>query len=244
MPARFFVDLPLTAGAELDLPPGAARHAQVLRLQPGSAVVLFDGRGGEHEATIARMGRGAVGVRVGAHCGVERELARAVTIAVGMPANERMDALVEKAAELGAAAIQPLVCERSVLRLQGDRALKKQQHWKGVAIAAAEQCGRTRLPQVRMVMALAAWLHELPAGPDAGRWLLDPGAALSLAQAIDALPRAAPIVVLSGPEGGLAPAEREVALAAGFVAIDLGARVLRADTAPLAVLAALGLGEA
>lgn len=243
MPARFFVDLPVAEGAEFELPTGAARHAQVLRLQPGVGVVLFDGRGGEYDATIAHMGRSAVGVRVGTHRAVERELARTVTLAVGMPANERMDTLIEKATELGAAAIQPLICERSVLRLQGDRAAKKQQHWQGVAIAAAEQCGRTKMPRVHAVTPLAAWLQDLPAAP-AARWLLDPGAALPLAKTIDALPRDAAVVVLSGPEGGLAPTERELARAAGFVAVDLGPRVLRADTAPLAVLAALGLGDA
>src|SRR6185295_9204335 len=114
------------------------RHVQVLRLQPGDAITLFDGRGGEHVAEVLRMGRSEVAVQVGARHEVDRELAVAVTLAVGMPANDRMDALVEKATELGAAAIQPLLCERSVLRLAGERAQKKVAHWRGVAIAACE----------------------------------------------------------------------------------------------------------
>ena len=243
MPPRLYVDAPLAAGADLDLPPGAARHAQVLRLQPGDALVLFDGRGGEHAAAVTQMGRSAVSVRVGAHDDVERELACIVTLALGMPANERMDTLVEKATELGAAAIAPLVCERSVLRLQGERALKKQRHWQGVAVAAAEQSGRTRLPQVRDVLPFADWLQRLPGPGGAACWLLDPGSAAPLATAIAALSGATGVVMLSGPEGGLAPTERALALRAGFTALHLGARVLRADTAPLAALACLGALE-
>jgi 16S rRNA (uracil1498-N3)-methyltransferase len=239
MPARLYVDTPLETGAELELPPGAARHAQVLRLQPGDALALFDGRGGEHAATVTRMGRSAVAVRIGAHDAAERELACAVTLALGMPANERMDTLVEKATELGAAAIAPLVCERSVLRLQGERAAKKQQHWQGVAIAAAEQCGRTRLPCVDAVTPFATWLQGLARPIGQTRWLLDPGAARPLAAAMTSLRGAARIVVLSGPEGGLSPAERALARDAGFEPIALGPRVLRADTAPLAALACL-----
>ena len=240
MPARLFIiEPPLRAGAEFALPPSAARHVQVLRLQPGAELRLFDGGGGEHAATVLHMGRSEVRVRVGVHEAVDRELARPVTLAIGMPANERMDALVEKATELGAAAIVPLTCERSVLRLQGERALRKLAHWRGVAIAAAEQCGRTRLPGLHAVTTLPAWLNDLPARRGAARWLLDTGPAPPLASRIAALGDA-PLLLLSGPEGGLAPAERTLALAAGFVAVSLGPRVLRADTAPLAALACIG----
>jgi 16S rRNA (uracil1498-N3)-methyltransferase len=239
MPPRLYVDAPLATGADLELPPGAARHAQVLRLQPGDTLVLFDGRGGEHAATVTQMGRSAVAVRVGAHDAVERELACAVTLALGMPANERMDTLVEKATELGAAAVAPLVCERSVLRLQGERAAKKQRHWQGVAIAAAEQSGRTRLPRIEGVTPFAPWIDGLARPPGQVRWLLDPGSSTPLAQALVALPHAASVVVLSGPEGGLSPSEQALARNAGFVPVGLGPRVLRADTAPLAAFACL-----
>ena len=148
------------------------------------------------------------------------------------------------AVQLGAAAIAPLVCERSVLRLQGERAAKKQQHWQGVAIAAAEQCGRTRLPCVDAVTPFATWLQGLARPIGQTRWLLDPGAARPLAAAMTSLRGAARIVVLSGPEGGLSPAERALARDAGFESIALGTRVLRADTAPLAALACLAtLGD-
>ena len=163
MPARLFVDPPLVAGNDFSLPPNAARHAQVLRLQPGATLTLFDGCGGEFAATVAHMGRSEVRVHVGAHDPVRRELARSVTLALGMPANERMDTLVEKATELGVAALVPLTCERSVLRLHGERAEKKLAHWRGVAIAACEQSGRAQVPR-GLASRRAAVLVSLLAG--------------------------------------------------------------------------------
>lgn len=226
---RIHCPIPLAVGAGLALPPAAARHVQVLRLQPGHTLTLFDGRGGEYAATVTHMGRSEVRVEVGAHDPVEREASRAVHLALGMPANERMDWLVEKATELGAASIQPLAVERSVLRLAGERAEKKQLHWQGVAIAACEQCGRNRVPVVHPVRTLQAWLAM---APDGDRYLLSPAAG---APPLD--PGGGPAsVVLSGPEGGLNPAEEAAARNAGFSDANLGPRVLRAETAPLAAL--------
>jgi 16S rRNA (uracil1498-N3)-methyltransferase len=128
----------------------------VLRLQPGDGLTVFNGQGGEWDATVTRMGRQDVDLRIGAHVATARELACPVTIALGMPANERMDALVEKATELGVAAIQPLMCARSVLKLSGDRAEKRRAHWQAVAVAAAEQSGRTRVPAVAPILASSA----------------------------------------------------------------------------------------
>lgn len=247
--SRIFLPQPFVAGAILALPAAAARHVQVLRLQPGQTIELFNGDDGlDWPAEIVRIGRNAVDVRIGAARPVDRELGCAVTLALGVPANDRMDALVEKAGELGAAAIQPLVCERSVVRLSGERAEVKRAHWQAVAAAASEQCGRARVAEVRPVASLTSWLESLAAAP-AGRNVvlsftpatLDPeqvfGAGLQ--QARDA--EREPIVILSGPEGGLTPAEEGAAVALGFVPVGLGPRVLRADTAPLALLAWLGL---
>ncbi|HWI10626.1 MAG TPA: 16S rRNA (uracil(1498)-N(3))-methyltransferase [Burkholderiaceae bacterium] len=237
MPPRLFIDRPLTAGATFALPAGPARHAQVLRLQPGAALTLFDGTGGESAATVVQMGRSEVTVRLGERTEVDRELPFQVTLALGMPANERMDTLVEKATELGASTIQPLLCERSVLRLTGERADKKVAHWQAVALAACEQSGRTRVPVIAPVRALAQWLRELPLDARS-RWMLGfrdarPVAALTMAPA--------GVVCLSGPEGGLSSDEEAAARAAGFEAVSLGPRVLRAETAPLALLAFLAL---
>lgn len=244
MAARLFVEQPLGAlalEAELALPPGAARHVQVLRLQPGDEVTLFDGSGDEWTAAVTAMGRSEVRVALKSRQPVDREMKRAVTLAVVMPANDRMDGIVEKACELGAVAIQPLMSERSVLRLQGDRAEKKRAHWQGVAIAAAEQCGRSKPLQVAAVKTLAQWLAELPDDADEQRWLLSPVAAQPLSALASKGGDAGRIVVLSGPEGGLSEAEEQSARARGFSAAKLGPRILRADTAPLAVLGWLSL---
>jgi len=234
---RFFVDTPLTAAGEITLPAGAARHVQVLRMQPGDTLTLFDGSGPEWQAEVTAMGRSEVRVNLLLAEQPQRELACAVTLAIVMPANDRMDFLVEKATELGAVALQPLVAERSVLRLAGERADKKRAHWQGVAIAAAEQSGRTVPTRIEPVMSLAAWLSALPeAGADEWRGLLSPRAATPLAPLTQRR-----MLFLSGPEGGLSDAEEDAARARGFAAITLGPRILRADTAPLAVLSWLSL---
>lgn len=221
---------PLTPGLELDLPPGPARHVQVRRLQPGDTLRLFDGRGGEWQARVHRMGRQQVTVQLDAHDPVDREAPLAVTLAVGMPANERMDWLVEKATELGVTRIVPLHTQHGVLRLAGERAQKKQAHWRAVAQAACEQCGRNRLPAVEPVQDLAAFLPQA----------VGERAVLSLAEgsvpAREAFAGGAPITVLIGPEGGLSAGEDAQARAAGFAPVTLGARVLRAETAALAAL--------
>ena len=236
---RLYCATPLQAAPGLVLPDAAARHAHVLRLQPGAAATLFDGRGGEWSARIASMGRREVTVDVLAHDGIERELPLAVTIALAMPAGERMDFVVEKATELGAAAIQPLLAERSVLRLAGERAAKRVAHWQAIAVAACEQCGRNRVPVVQPVQGLRDWLAGLGAPGRERRWLLGWAEAKPFASMLDV--DRAPTLVLSGPEGGLSDDEEAAARLRAFVPVTLGARVLRADTAPLAALAALGL---
>jgi 16S rRNA (uracil1498-N3)-methyltransferase len=238
---RFYVPQPLLADQPLILPEGAARHAQVLRLQPQDALVLFNGEGGQWSAQVIEMGRKTVRVMVGAHDPSEAtESLPQITLCMGMPANERMDFVIEKATELGAAAVQPLVCARSVLRLSGERAQRKQAHWQAVATSAAEQSGRTRVPQVLPVRSVSEWLRSLPA-VDATveqRVVLSTQPADRLAAPALQLRR---LMALSGPEGGFTNDELHAAQLAGFSPISLGARVLRADTAPLAVLAWWGL---
>ncbi len=236
---RFHCPLPLAPGAAIALPPTAARHVQVLRLQPGDAITLFDGRGGEHAATVTRMGRSDVDVEVGAHDPVEREAGRAVHLLVGMPANERMDWLVEKATELGAASIQPVAAARSVLKLSGERAAKRQAHWQAIAVAACEQCGRNRVPLVHAPLPLADALRGAQGGASRLVLSLRPGTR-PLRDAAGA--GDAPVWVLHGPEGGLTAPEEDAALAAGFLPASLGARVLRAETASVAALAQLVFG--
>ncbi|MBI2769142.1 MAG: 16S rRNA (uracil(1498)-N(3))-methyltransferase [Burkholderiales bacterium] len=236
---RLYCPVALASGAALDLPAAAARHVQVLRMQPGQQITLFNGEGGEFSAEIERMGRSDVAVRVGAHDAAEREVSRAVHLVVGMPANERMDWLVEKATELGAASIQPVLGQRSVLRLAGERAEKKRAHWQAVAVAACEQCGRNHVPRIHPVLESGEWAKGAQR-PVNGLLLSLRAQARTLAETDTG---AGEVTLLSGPEGGLTPQEEDAAIALGFLPVLLGTRVLRAETAPLAVLAALTLGR-
>jgi 16S rRNA (uracil1498-N3)-methyltransferase len=243
MAPRLYLPLPLRSGDLLELPPGPSRHVQVLRLQPGAPLALFNGDGPEWPAEVVQMGRQAVTVRLGEPSHPQRELGVSVTLALGMPANDRMDAVVEKAGELGAFCIQPLVCERSVLRLAGERAAKKQAHWQAVAAAASEQCGRTRLTIIAPVLPLREWLATLPtADGREARQLLS----LRASGAWDCPSRenASALLFLSGPEGGLTEEEEDFAVQRGFSAALLGPRTLRADTAPISVLASVALRDA
>ena len=246
---RFYCPIDLRPGTQLDLPPEAARHVQVLRLQPGDAITLFNGcagvrsgersneRGGEYTATIVQMGRSNVAVQVDSHTAVEREAATAVHLLAGITAGERMEWLVEKATELGAASITPLEAERSVMRLKGDRATKRQERWQAIATSACEQCGRNQVPTIHAPIDLAAWIQQ-HALPGAQRLVLSLAEGTQpLATALQQRTSAAQaIALLSGPEGGLSPAEEALARAHGFAPVTLGPRVLRAETAPLAAL--------
>jgi 16S rRNA (uracil1498-N3)-methyltransferase len=242
MAPRIFCEAPLFEAAELALPPEAARHVQVLRLQPGEALTVFNGEGGEWAAEVLRMGRQTVDVKLLAHHDVSRELRCRVTLAVGMPANERMDALVEKATELGVAAIVPLHCKRSVLKLVGERAEKRGRHWQAVAVAAAEQSGRTLVPRIEPVQTVEDWLAGLGGATRVGSTAQQRRLLSFAADALNAQHLLAPCsewLLLSGPEGGLDGKEEAAARLHGFLPLSLGPRVLRADTAPLAALAAL-----
>jgi 16S rRNA (uracil1498-N3)-methyltransferase len=241
--ARIYCPTRLAPGQSLDLPSRAARHVQVLRMQPGEEVTLFNGEGGQWSAVIERMGRSDVEVRVTSHEDIEREARVAVHLAIGIPANERMDWVVEKATELGCASIQPLVTARGVLRVAGERAEKKKEHWQAIAAAACEQCGRNRVPMVHEPVAFAQWVEAIPksAKSDAHKVVL------SLAENAQPLASDASLggrkewICLSGPEGGLDAREESAAIDAGFAPVSLGPRVLRADTAPIALLSLLVL---
>jgi 16S rRNA (uracil1498-N3)-methyltransferase len=232
---RFHCPDGLAPGARFDLPADVARHAvRVLRLQSGAAITLFDGRGGEHAATIERIERERVAVQVGAWLAVERESTLQLTLVQAIQAADKMDYTIQKAVELGVAAMQPVASRRSVVRLQGERETRRLQHWQSVAIAACGQCGRNRIPPVAAPVTLEAWLAQ---PPTAGvlRLMLAPGAPVRLA---DLVPPTR-IELLVGAEGGLDEREVDAALRAGFAAVRLGPRVLRTETAGLAALAAI-----
>ena len=232
---RFFVPPLLAAGLDIALPASAAHHAtQVLRLEPGDAVTLFDGEGGEYGAEIVSSSARGVDVRVTERRAVERESPLHITLAQALIASERMDYVIQKAVELGAMAIAPIATARCVTRLDGARAQRRTEHWRQIAIASCEQCGRNRVPDVHAPRELAAWLR-LPSTAQL-RLLLSPSSPQSLR---DMAAAAGEIELLVGPEGGLAPEEEASALAAGFRAVRLGPRILRTETAGPAMLAAL-----
>lgn len=244
---RFHCPTALNLGDELELPGGTARHVQVRRMQPDDVITLFNGEGGEFKATIVRMGRSDVVVRVGEKTDTSRELNVHVNLWCGITANERMDWLVEKATELGAISLLPITAERSILKLKGERSDKKLAHWQAVAVAASEQCGRNQVMTVTPPLSLAQALMDAKSNQAAQvRWILSLSeGAKNISEAFAdaqscALSLPLEIIVLSGPEGGLSPGEEALALAAGFVPITLGPRVLRAETAPVAVLSVLG----
>ncbi|MCY1226535.1 Ribosomal RNA small subunit methyltransferase E [compost metagenome] len=245
MAPRFFVggtDAILAAEAEFPLPEPVVRHAQVLRLAPGDAITLFDGRGGSHAATLLELGKRHAVARIGAHDAAEAEPPFRVTLAQGLAGGDKMDWLIEKAVELGVAAIQPLQANRSVVRLTGDRAHKRQAHWQALVQAACEQCGRNRLPAVAPVANFETWLAQSGGSGAGARLLVSPRAEQSLpgyvAERREAL-LADGVTLLIGPEGGLSPDEERAALQAGFTGVTLGPRILRTETAGLACLATL-----
>lgn len=236
--ARFYFPGRLGNGSEVRLPPDAAHHAaRVLRLSEGDPVILFDGHGGEFEAQIIRLDRNDVKVKTGAHRVVERESPLEVHLVQGLSSGDRMDFTLQKAVELGVSAIQPIATERSVVKLRDERATRRAEHWQNLVISSCEQCGRNRVPQVAPVQDLVDWLAQM--SPDPGkerRLLLSPQADSSLQELA---PDGGPIVLLAGPEGGLAPGEVAATLTRGFVAVRLGPRVLRTETAAVAALAAM-----
>jgi 16S rRNA (uracil1498-N3)-methyltransferase len=238
---RCYVPTALQSQNTLWLPAAAAAHvAKVLRLRAGAALTLFDGRGGEFEAQVLALERRGVQVRVGAHRAIERESPIAVTLLQCLVRAERMDWIVQKATELGVAAIVPLVSQHSVVRLDDSSAERRVSHWQAVALSACEQCGRNRVPSVHPAVAFERACAEARDG--AARWMLAPQTPQSLANAAYALASAGPVTALSmlvGPEGGFSEEERTIAQEHGFVGCHLGARVLRAETAALAALATI-----
>jgi len=216
------------------LPGDAGRHAsRALRLREGDAVVLFNGSGGEFEGRIARIGRADVEVEVLGFSPVERESPLAITLVQGISSGDRMDLTIQKAVELGVAAIRPVLAERSVVKLKGERGDSRREHWQRVAASACEQCGRNRVPEIATAATVSDYLP-----PDVAlKLLLAPGAPSGLRSILIDANR--PVVLAAGPEAGFSPGEEAQLLAAGFVPVHLGPRVLRTETAGPAALAAL-----
>ncbi len=234
---RIYFSGELRPQSECRLPPAQAHHAlRVLRLKAGDAVTLFNGDGAEYGAVIASAAKNALSVKVGERRAVERESRLEIVLGQALSSGERMDYTVQKAVELGVAAIDPLSASRSVVRLDTERAAKRASHWQSVVIAACEQCGRNRVPPVAPVVALDAWLAQRGSRDAALRVLLSPQAETQLRD----LPKPdGAVVLLAGPEGGFTREEEILARGGGFTSVRLGPRVLRTETAAVAALAAM-----
>lgn len=233
---RFYCPPPLPPGGSFELPPEAAHHAaRVLRLREGNRVEMFDGLGNACSGTITELGGKRVAIGEIAAASINRESPLRILLAQALSSSEKMDWVIQKATELGTTEIQPLDTERSVARLSAERAKKRLEHWRQVAISACEQCGRNVLPAIHAPLDIMAWLQQMRATTDSKFILLPEGAAPLQAQA---KPQGR-VVLLIGAEGGFTQAESESALHCGFSAIRMGARVLRTETAAVAGLAAL-----
>jgi 16S rRNA (uracil1498-N3)-methyltransferase len=232
---RFYCPQPLAAGHTIALPGPVAHHAWVVRLQPGAELTLFNGDGGEYLAQLDQVEKKGATARVLAFVERDRELPYEITLAQALPEAAKMDWIIEKAVELGVAAIQPLAAQRCVVRLAGERAEKRQAHWQAVIVAASEQSGRNRLARLAALGSFNAWIgqHDLHK-----RILLTPRASQALPDWARHQPPQA-VTLLVGPEGGYTEQEEDAAIAQGAIALSVGPRVLRTETAGMAAVAAL-----
>jgi 16S rRNA (uracil1498-N3)-methyltransferase len=232
---RVFVETPLQAGRACTIEGSAANHVmRVLRLREGDAVTLFDGRGGEYSARITGFRKDSVSADVVEHREIERESALGLTLAQGISRGERMDWVMQKATELGVTRIVPVITERTMVKLDERQSERKLQHWRGIVIAACEQSGRNRVPELAGPTPLYQVIRSFDAAATT-RVLLSPTGTLSARD----LPRSQHIAMLIGPEGGLSENEQEAAINEGFQQVRMGPRILRTESAAIAALTVL-----
>jgi 16S rRNA (uracil1498-N3)-methyltransferase len=239
---RFYCPQPLAIGAIVTLPEAVAHHVQVLRLVQGDSLTLFNGEGGEYTASLVTIEKKRVTVELKAHTPRDVELPYALTLAQALPEGSKMDWILEKAIELGVSGFQPLAAQRCVVRLSAERAEKRQGHWQGIIVSASEQSGRNRLAQLGGLQDYQRWITQQqgisPPPPPDRRILLSPRADQSLPDWARHQPPQA-LTLMVGPEGGFSDAEEDAALANGALALSMGPRILRTETAGLAAIAAL-----
>lgn len=233
--ARFFYPFELTIGASIDLPDAVAHHCFVLRLQQGTPITLFNGTGGSYVASLVSIEKKRATAEVKTFDPTEVELPYAITLAQALPEASKMDWIIEKAVELGSAGIQPLVTQRCVTRLSGERAEKRRSHWQAIIASASEQCGRNRLAQLAEIVNFNLWITQQDLHK---RLFLSPDAEMSIADWARHQPAQA-VTIMIGPEGGFTEQEQQLALSQGAIALSLGARVLRTETAGMAAIASL-----
>ena len=230
---RIYTEQTLAKGSALELEPGPSLHvARAMRMRAGDSLTLFNGRGGEYTATINTVGKKTVSIDIGDYLDPETESPLAIHLGFALSRGDRMDWVIQKATELGVQSLRPLLTERTEVKLKGERADKKNLHWQQIAIAACEQCGRNKIPEIKPIQSLSDWIESAEADRKFvlhHRALAQEGGSESPAS----------IVLLTGPEGGLSQGEISLAENAGYQALRLGPRVMRTETAPLAAMAIL-----
>ncbi|MEQ6290006.1 16S rRNA (uracil(1498)-N(3))-methyltransferase [Vogesella sp. GCM10023246] len=231
---RFFIDAVLTTAEQYTLPDSVVRHIQVLRLREGDAITLFNGRGGEYQATLGSIGKRDASCAITRFDDTSRESPVWLGLAQAISSGERMEFTLQKGVEMGVNVFQPLATERSIVKLAGDRADKRVQRWQEIVIAACEQSGRNSIPQVLPILTLKQWLAALPAAD--AHLLLSP---LGTRRLADIAQQPQQAWLLAGPEGGLSASEETAAIAAGCTPLKLGPRILRTETAALAAVGAI-----
>ncbi len=232
---RFYCPQSFAVGETVDLPEAVAHHARVVRLQPGAELSLFNGDGGEVVAQLATVEKRSASARILAFVARDVELPYEITLVQGLPEASKMDWIIEKAVEMGVAAIQPLAAQRCVVRLSGERAEKKAAHWQGVIVAASEQSGRNRLARLAPVDDFHGWIGQQSMHK---RLLLTPRGKQSLSEWARHQPPQA-VALMIGPEGGYTPQEEDAAIAQGAIAVTMGPRILRTETAGIAAVGML-----
>jgi len=232
---RVYQSYPLQVNSTVQLDEQASHHlSRVLRMTVGDEIILFNGEGGEYSAVIREINKRNIQVEITAFSPREAESPINITLAQGLARGEKMDFIIQKAVELGVTRVVPLITERCNVKLAGDREEKRVQHWQSVAVSACEQSGRNVIPVVEAPVNLRDWLPHAKADKC---FVLSPHVADKLPE--EKLKLNANIVLLIGPEGGLSEAEIKAALAHGFLPLNLGPRILRTETAPLAAVAML-----
>ena len=230
--SRLYVDAPLNVGGRIELDDDAAHYVRtVLRLKTGDAIVLFNGQGGEYPSRFSEVSRKNVRVEIEQFDARDVESPLRVNLGMGISRGDRMDWAVQKAVELGVTSLTPLMTERCVTKLTDAKKIQRWQHWQHIVQHAAEQSGRTRVPQLGDITDYLDWVDK----QDGLKLFFDPHATQSLA---DLTPNDQRVTLLSGPEGGFSDAEREIAKDAGFIPVKMGARILRTETAVLSALSA------
>ncbi|MCL6263527.1 16S rRNA (uracil(1498)-N(3))-methyltransferase [Craterilacuibacter sp. RT1T] len=231
---RFYVDTPLLSDQEFSLPEEVVRHIQVLRLQAGDSLTLFNGQGGEYPAILLTLGKREARCIIGAHLPTACESPVWLGLAQAISAGDKMEFTLQKGVEMGVSVFQPLSTERSIVRLSGERAQKRIERWQEIVVSACEQCGRNTIPEVRPILTLKEWLAHPPEAD--ARLILSPLGERKLADLAQAPQK---LWLMAGPEGGFSGQEEQAALASGWTPLRLGPRVLRTETAALAAVAAV-----